>query len=229
LTELASCADDEEALSEFLAKHENSDYWTKDQQGFEQLKEKLRARKITEGSSKAKELLTIPYAAGGMCRAQTHIVYASKTPITGKVFFDYSKEGFAGYADRYGNIIMSVGVDIGVTEGYRKKIIRSVGGDIGEVVENRGIFRNPPCVVEGGYGRISTMLHSFTCMVVEDYHPSVKIFRVHPLKQMGEILMKSLPKKKITVDGIRGDLYDKGFDHEREVLVPVKVFAGLHR
>ena len=46
---------------------------------------------------------------------------------------------------------------------------------------------------------------------------------------MGELFLNSLPKDQITVNGIRGDLYDKGFEHEQDVQVPVKVLASLHR
>ena len=66
-------------------------------------------------------------------------------------------------------------------------------------------------------------------MVVEDNCPEVEMFRVRPLKKMGELFMNSLPKNRVTVNGIRGDVCDKGFEHEQDVRVPVEVLASLHR
>ncbi len=83
--------------------------------------------------------------------------------------------------------------------------------------------------VEGGYGGIAMMVHSFTCMAVQEYHPEVKIFKVRPLKKMGEIFLNALPKDKITVEGIQGDAYTGGFEQEKKVLVPVEILADLHR
>lgn len=212
LTELGSRINDEIVLKEFLATRNLPDFWTSDQQRFEQLCGNLRERKIVDESPKAKELLTIPHASNGMnVEKQTHVVYVSKSPVTGRVKFAAQSQGFSGCVDKYGDLIMSVGVTLS------------------DVVENRGIFRNPLSVVEGGYGAISMMTHSFTCLVVEENYPEVKIFKVRPLKKMGELFLNSLPKDRITINGIRGDVYDKGFEQEQNVCIPVEVLASLHR
>lgn len=62
---------------------------------------------------------------------------------------------------------------------------------------------NPLCVVEGGYAGIAMMAHSFTCMAIENNWPEVTTFKVRPLKKMAEIFINSLPKDKVTVNGIR--------------------------
>lgn len=216
LVNLGSRINNEIILKEFLALYSHSDFWTCDSERFEKLSIKLRERNITVGSPKAKELSTIPHASNGInVSLQTHMVYASKSPIIGRVNFTPSETcndfSFGGYADQYEDLIMSVGVTI---ENF---------------VENRGIFRNPLSVIDGGYGGIAMMIHSFTCMVVQDYYPSVKTFKVRPLKKMGEIFLHSLPPEKITINGIRGDSYNDGFEQEHEVLVPVEVLAGLYR
>lgn len=216
LVELGSCINNEIILKEFLANHTHSNFWTCDTERFENLSTKLRERNIVVDSPKAKELSTIPHASNGVnVSSQTHMVYVSKSPILGRANFAASSASnpfsFSAYTDQYKDLIMSVGVTIN------------------NLVENRGIFRNPLSVIEGGYGGIAMMLHSFTCMVVHDYHPSVETFKVRPLKKMGEIFLSSLPKEKITVNGIRGDSYTGGFEHEQNVLVPVKVLADLHR
>lgn len=219
LIDIASRINDEVALNEFLATSTYPDFWTSDQQRFEYLKEKLRNRNIEADSPKGKELLTIPNASNGVnVSQQTHMVYISKSPICNRADFVSlsSNTGFGSYVDSYGHLILSVGVMINL---------------IKDIVENRGIFRNPWSVIEGGYGGLSMMAHSFTCMVIEDYFSSVQTFKVRPFKKMAEIFVNSLPKEQITVNGIRGDLYDGGFEFEGEVevLVPVKILADLHR
>lgn len=163
LVELGSRINDEIALKEFLATQTHPDYWTSDLPKFEQLSAKLRERNIVVDTPKARELSTIPHASNGInVSSQTHMVYVSKSPVTGRINFASDSKGFGSYVDRYGDLIMSVGVTVR------------------DVVENRGIFRNPLSVVEGGYGMISMMIHSFTCMAVEDNWPEVKVFKVRP-------------------------------------------------
>ncbi len=216
LVNLGSRINNEIILKEFLALYAHSDFWTGDTTRFEKLRIKLQERNIIAGSPKAKELLMIPHASNGLdVSLQTHMVYVSKSPITGRVHFTPSATchpfSFGAYADQYEDLIMSVGVTIE------------------NVVENRGIFRNPLSVIDGGYGGIAMMIHSFTCMVVQDYYPFIETFKVRPLKKMGEIFFHSLPKEKITINGIFGDSYTDGFEQEHEFLVPVKVLASLYR
>lgn len=210
--ELGTRVNDITGLREFLTTRTHHDYWTSDQLKFEWLCNKLRERNITVDSRKAKELSTIPYASNGVnVDKQTHMVYVSKSPVIGRIDFVAKSKGFGGYIDKYGDLILSVGVTIR------------------DVVENRGIFKNPLSVVEGGYAGIAMMAHSFTCMAIENNWPEVKTFKVRPLKKMGEIFLNSLPKDKVTVNGVSGDIYDKGFEYEQDVRVPVEVLASLHR
>lgn len=212
LVEIGSRLNNEIELEEFLKTRTHPDYWTSDRAKFAQLCTKLQERNIVVDSPKAKELSAIPHASNGVnVSEQTHMVYVSKLPITGRIDFVAKSKGFSGYVDKYGDLVMSVGVTIN------------------DIVENRGIFRNPLSVVEGGYAGIAMMTHSFTCMVVEKNWPKIEMFRVRPLKKMGELFLNSLPKNQVTVNGIRGDIYDKGFESEQDVRVPVKVLAGLHR
>ncbi|MBA2367747.1 MAG: hypothetical protein H0V82_01835 [Candidatus Protochlamydia sp.] len=212
LTQLGSRINDENELNSFLLSCSYPEYWTSEKSLFKQLKENLLERKIVVDSPKAKELSMIPYASNGInVSKQTHIVYASKKPVLGRAVFKSPLKGFGRYSDCYGSLIMCVGVTTS------------------DIVENRGIFKNPLSVVEGGFGGISMMAHSFTCMAVENFFPLVTTFRVRPLKKMGEIFLASLPKDQVTVEGIRGDNYTGGFEFEKDVRVPVKVLASLHR
>lgn len=211
LTQLGTRVQNEIEFNEFLKSKGHSDFWTADPQKFELLCAKLRNRKITVDSSVAKELAYIPHASNGMnVSNQTHIVYVSKVPVEGRINLTAESKGFAGCVESSGNLVMSVGVTIN------------------EVVENRGIFRNPLSVVEGGYGGISMMLHSFTCKVVKENFPEVKVFRVRPLKKMAELFLRSLPIDQITVNGMRADLYAGGFEREQDVRVPIDVLSSLH-
>jgi hypothetical protein len=211
LTQLGTRIHNEIEFSEFLNSKKHSNFWTADPQKFELLCAKLRNRKISVDSSVAKELAYIPHASNGMnVLRQTHVVYVSKVPVAGRINLTSDSKGFAGCVDSSGNLIMSVGVTIN------------------EVVENRGIFRNPLSVVEGGYGGISMMIHSFTCKVVKENFPEVKVFRVRPLKKMAELFLRSLPIDQITVNGMRADLYAGGFEREQDVRVPIEILSNLH-
>lgn len=210
--ELGTRVKDITELREFLTTRTLPDFWTADSEKFEELCIKLRERNITIDSPKAKELSTIPHASNGVnVNKQTHMVYVSKSPVVGRIDFVAKSKGFGGYIEEYGDLILSV------------------GATINDIVENRGIFKNPLYVVEGGYTGIAMMAHSFTCMAIENNWPEVTTFKVRPLKKMAEIFINSLPKDKVTVNGIRSDLYDKGFEYEQDVQVPVKVLASLHR
>lgn len=212
LVEIGSRASSRPELMEFLSTRHLPKYWSTDKSKFEQLLDKLKERHIVVESSKAKELETIPHASSGInLSKQTHIAYISKSPVTDRIHFESIATWYSGYVDKYSDLVMTVGVTIS------------------DVVENRGIFRNPLSVVEGGYSALSMMIHSFTCMVVEENWPSVETFRVRPLKKMGELFLNSLPKNQITVNGIPGDEYDGGFEYEQDVRVSVRVLADLHR
>lgn len=213
--EIGSRVNDMAKLKEFLATREHPNYWTSDPTEFEELCRKLRERNITIESSKAKELSTIPVASNGVnIHKQTHMVYVSKVPVVSRInFVAHSKKGFGRYVEKYGNLILSVGVTI---------------DRINKKVENRGIFKNPLIIIEGGYTGIAMMAHSFTCLAVEHNFPEVTTFKVRPLRRMAEIFMNSLPKDQISVNGIRGDIYDKAFESEQNVEVPLKVLASLH-
>jgi hypothetical protein len=211
LIELGSRVDDMKGLREFLTTQTLPDFWTSDQIKFEELCIKLRDRNISVNSPKAKELSAIPLASNGVnVNLQTHMVYVSKSPVIGRIDFVSKSKGYSGYIEKYSDLIMSVGVTIS------------------DVVENRGIFKNPLSIVEGGYAGIAMMAHSFTCMAIENIQPKIKIFRMRPFKKMAEIFLNSLPKDQVTVNGIRGDMYDKGFECEQDVQVPVKVVASLY-
>lgn len=209
--ELGTRVSDIAELSKFLATRTLPDYWTGDSKNFQELCIKLKERNIRIDTPKAKELSAIPHASNGVnVNKQTHMVYVSKSPIIGRINFVANSKGFGGYVDKYGDLILSVGVTIG------------------DVVENRGIFKNPLFVVQGGYTGMAMMAHSFTCMVIEKNWSEVKTFKVRPLKKMAEIFINSLPKDKVTVNGIPSHMYDKGFDSEQNIQVPVAVLASLH-
>lgn len=212
LTEIGSRINDKIALKKFLETRSIPEYWTLNPERFKQLCTNLKKREIKDNSQKAQELSMIPYASCGMnVNRQTHVVYVSKSPVTGRIKFAAEPLCFSGLVDMYGDLIMSVGVTVR------------------DLVENRGIFRNPLSVVEGGYGGISMMIHCFTCMVIQNNYPNVETFRVRPFKKMGELFLNSFPKHLVTVGGISGDLYNGGFEHEQDVRVSVKVLADLNR
>lgn len=197
----------------FLASVPDSNFWLNPSVESESsIFNKLRKSDIT---SKKAELMTIPQASYGMnIDTQTHIVYASKSPIIGRIRFNSKSKGFQKYMENYGDVIMSVGVTIGP-----------------HTVENRGIFRNPLSIIDGGYTGISMMMHKFTCMMVRELYPEISIFRVRPLKKMGEIFIYSLRKlesrENITVNNIHIDNYMGDSKSEIEILIPIDAMTDI--
>jgi hypothetical protein len=194
-------------IDTLLSMFPDSNYWlTPSLESEYSIFNKLRKSDIT---SKKYELMTIPQASYGMnIDEQTHIVYASKSPITGRINFNSKSTGFQKYMENYGDLIMSVGVTIRP-----------------HTVENRGIFRNPLSIIEGGYKGISMMMHKFTCIIISELYPEISMFRVRPLKKMGEIFIYSLRKlesrENITINGVHIDNYNGDSESEIDVKIPI--------
>lgn len=213
LIEIASKVNDLEELNTFLNTQKNSQFWTSDNEIFDNLCRNLKKRPISQDDSRG--ISTIFIATAIDINNQTHMVYASKTPITGHRRFTCTEsthtERFRNYVNDFGNIIMSVGVEI--NREY-------------PVVENRGIFRNPLSIVEGGYGGISMMLHSFTCMAVKEVNPAVSRFYVRPKPKMEEIFLKAISEDKLQIVRVNEFGMEVG---EPDLSVGVDVLANLHR
>jgi hypothetical protein len=188
-------------MEEFLQRYPDSHYWTHDLS----LLDVMNRSVFNEDQIK-----TIPRASSGMNTvSQTHVVYASKSIVTGRLSFPAStRKGFARYVERYTDIIMTVGVRMGDT-----------------TCENRGIFRNPWNIIQGGYKNISMMLHSFVCEVSRQYYPLIKQLEIRPLEKMAKILFDVLPKDKFFIDGIIANSYDEGFTSEVKFTIPVTLLS----
>lgn len=194
-------------INDFLATRTYPSFWTEDTKLFEHILTQIRKCDFEKTSNKYKELLSITHASSGMnVRSQTHVVYASKCPVTIPFHLreSHKPRGFAHYYDLYQDIIMSVGVTINE-----------------EVVENRGIFRNPLSIISNDHRGIAMFLHTFTCRMVHQYFPQVSIFSVRPMEKMAQILFTTLPKGNLTIDGKKADDYDGDFICERRFMIPI--------
>lgn len=122
--------------------------------------------------------------------AATYVAYVSKTPITGRLQApDRSLESYSEIHKAFGHILMTVGVSTKADH---------------PVYEDRGIFRNPMSMIEGGYGGISTVLHVFAGAALvgpiaddTDAEP-IEYMMVRALPAMRKIL-----EEKLGVDRIR--------------------------
>jgi len=183
-------------------------FWSEDEYLFHCICDEIRKCDFQKGSHKYSELLSVTNAVSGMnVLSQTHVVYASKYPIT--IPFSQrqsNKKGIARFQDLYGDIIMSVGVTINKNK-----------------VENRGIFRNPLSIITSKYRNIAMILHAFTCFVVQKFFEDVTFFQVRPMEKMGQILFDSLPKNILTINGQLADIYMGDFQSEHVFQVPISV------
>jgi hypothetical protein len=102
--------------------------------------------------------------------------------------------------------------------------------------ENRGIFRNPFSVIEGGYSGIATQLHAFTGKVMKErlnqtLGDKEKLFMsVSPIKNMKELLVEKIGLERIkTKEGIPEELrLESSGLAEEQFLIPLDDLANLH-
>ena len=103
-----------------------------------------------------------------------------------------------------------------------------------ETYQNRGIFRTPYSMPDGGYSRISTQLHAFTAKAMSQETPSLNSMFVAPIRRMNNILANKIGNNNLkTGDQIpdsvlsKIDPYDIGM-LDTPTLVPLEVLKGLH-
>lgn len=164
--------------------------------------------------NKYHELISITHASSGMnVRKQSHVVYATKTPVIEKFQDRHSKKfGFPRFYEKYQDIIMSVGVNINVEDG---------------TVENRGIFRNPLSIIWNDYRGIAMLLHDFTCQTICQFFQSVHTFYVRPMQKMAAIMFNTLDKSKLTIDYEKALDFKKDFCCERVFSMPIQSFKFI--
>lgn len=151
----------------------------------------------------------------------TYVAYISKTPIKGPLSLPKTESNLKIFKEKYKNILMSVGVRLD----SRKPLF-----------ENRGIFRNPCSVLEGGYSNIATHLHAFTGKVMKEcVNPTLgdkekRYMSVSPINSMKELLVKKIGLERIkTKDSIPDELriISSGLGEE-QFLIPLEDLKNLH-
>lgn len=231
LIKLAQSVDDQDKLNQFFQLDGASKFWTQAPEKFDALKQKMLQRKIVSGSSTEMAIKGVKQGINGFApEIQTHVIYASKSPVLGEAKIQYGTyNGFDSYMDLYGDILMSVGSTVTYCTEESGVLFWKKSYNVGRV-ENRGIYRNPISIVEGGYGGLAMMLHSFTAMVHAKKEVSVKTFRVRPTEHMCELLLKALPKDQFTVNGLPFAKLPPDFSkNEPDIRVPIEALANLHR
>lgn len=106
------------------------------------------------------------------------ISYVSKTPIIGKFQFANRNRSWITlkeFQSHYANLIMTL----------RTSMLRD------NVCNNRGIFRNPNSIVEGGNRNVSMLLHRFVAHVAFRFF-DMKFLSMSALPKMASILCRSL-------------------------------------
>lgn len=130
----------------------------------------------------------IESSLSGVFAPATYVAYISKMPITGPLSLPKTESNLKIFKEKYKNILMSVGVRLDSSRPF---------------FENRGIFRNPISVIEGGYSNIATQLHAFTGKVMKEcvnqtLGDKQKLYMsVSPIKNMKELLVKKIGWERI--------------------------------
>lgn len=151
----------------------------------------------------------------------TYVAYISKTPITGPLSIPQTKSNLKLFKEQYQDILMSVGVRLDSSR---------------PLFKNRGIFRNPFSVIEGGYSNISTQLHAFTGKVMQEcvnqtLGDNEKLYMsVSPIDNMKEILVKKIGLDRIkTKKDIPSELrIESSGPFEAQFLIPLEDLVSIH-
>ena len=126
--------------------------------------------------------------------AGSYMTYASKIPVTSRrIFSEMTLQEWVSiktYNDIYGDLIMTVGSRMFLEKDF---------------YTNRGIFRNPSSVIEGGYKNISLLLYGFSGKALKIRAPHVRFMKVAPLR-----VMKKIMKKNINTDDLVHDKSPEG-------------------
>ena len=168
----------------------NDPYWTDDVEIFEVLK-----INILKNKPSIKQLETLNRAASGMnVRKQTYIGYYSTDQIYQAT---KSLRTFGDFVRRYGHILISVGTTAT------------------DIIENRGVFRNPWSIITTQGTGLSLSLHAKICKEISLINPNVNILKIRPLQAMKKIILEKV--KNITHEG---DLTNENEWYEPTLYIP---------
>ncbi len=157
----------------------------------------------------------------GVFAPATYVAYISKRPITGPLSLPKTESNLKIFKEKYKDILMSVGVRLDSSR---------------PLFENRGIFRNPFSVIEGGYSNIATQLHAFTGKVMKECVNQTlgrkgKLYMsVSPINNMKELLVEKIGLERIkTKNDIPKELrIESSGILEEQFLIQLEDLANLH-
>jgi hypothetical protein len=167
------------------------------EQEFKNLTSQFRTRGLHPQGKLAEAISDIPGGINGFMiepnlsgafAPATYVAYISKKPITGPLSLPKTEFNLKIFKEKYKDILMSVGVRLDESK---------------PLFENRGIFRNPFSVLEGGYSNTAIQLHKFTGKVMKECLNQTlggkeKLYMsVSPLKNMKDILVKKIGLERI--------------------------------
>lgn len=229
LQKIVSSLDDESKLKNLQQRADSG----LSEEEFKDLKIQFRKRGLHPQGRLAEAISDIPGGIDGFMiepnmrgpfAPATYVAYISKTPITGPLALpktESKKSNFKTFKEKYTNILMSVGVRLDSNK---------------PLFENRGIFRNPCSVIEGGYSNISTQLHAFTGKVMKEYinqtlGDNEKLYMsVSPINNMKELLVEKIGLERIkTKEDIPEELrIISSGPFEEQFLISLEDLANLH-
>ncbi|WP_420420809.1 hypothetical protein [Simkania sp.] len=197
---------------------------------FKEFVQKMKQREVYKGGRRWE---TLQNTSGGaesfklMLKRGNFVAYVSKLPIKGRADFPESLEEYPWKLkeiyETCGDTLMTVGV-------------RNI--DVKPMFENRGIFRNPLSLIEGGYPNLSMQLHAFVGKAFKTHINSnlgvnAKMYMtVFPLKQMESILLKTVGRSRVSIDhDLPPELYleesSKRASGEKQLLISLDELASL--
>lgn len=218
--------------SELAKVQKNKESYELDCHEFSAFIQQMKEREIYEGGSRWKSLRATETGARSfelMLLEGNFVAYVSKVPIEGVASFPkslkFNPTTLKRISQIFGNILMTVGV-------------RNIDGV--PIFENRGIFRNPLSLVEGGYSDISMQLHAFIGKAFKTHINSTlgintkNYMTVFPLKQMEAIFISTVGRSRISIDhDLPPELYLdeplKRASGEKQLLIPLDNLASLYR
>lgn len=178
ITKLARACAHEQSYSETVQQRTGFE-----EEEFTRYMENLSTRKF-HGLRIRRALQGIPQGVAGfelLEEGESYVVYASKEPVIGKFQFSRSQGRLTlkKFNEAYDVLLMTVNCEMDDQKDFH---------------ENRGIFRNPKSMVDGGYAALSLKLHGFSAAVSRKFFKK-KFMRVRPTQSMQNILDSTLKQE----------------------------------
>lgn len=153
-----------------------------------------------------------------------YVAYVSTEPIVGpfkskKQSFKKGISPYKKFEEKYPDIIISVGVEMGVKKfvSYENKLLSNT---LAKWTEHRGIFKNPFYEIRGKYKNISMMLHGWASAVEKQIFNKIYVM-IYPTSDAAGLLHRNVKPGDMYI-GVDKEAYPYKDEELRKKFPPIK-------